>query len=130
MSGSRNRRAVDHLDLDWQPTVERLDAGFAYRGGGIAVPSARPVDVDSGMHGVDPALELGVVGLSEPLPEPGGDVAAPMAGCTLANQPDIESDHGTALFGHDLGAHLIGHPGRDEQFDVHVLAGRGAHDRD
>ena len=56
--------------------------------------------------------------------------AAPVARCALAHQADVQSDHGAALLGHHLGAHLVGHAGGDEQLDVDVLAGLGPHDRD
>ena len=82
------------------------------------------------MNGVDPALKLGVVGLTEAFPEAGGDAAAPGARCGLAHQADVESDHGAALLGDHLGAHLVGDTGGDEQLDVDVLAGLGPHDRD
>ena len=88
------------------------------------MPVSAPVDR------VDPALELGVVGLPEAFPEAGGDAATPAARCDLAHQADVESDHRAALLGHHFGAYLVGHTGGDEQLDVDVLTGRGPHDRD
>ena len=55
---------------------------------------------------------------------------APVARCDLAHQADVESDDGTALLGHHLGAYLIGDAGGDEKLDVDILAGLGPHDRD
>ena len=63
------------------PTVQRFDAGFADRGCRIPVPCAGPVRViaggPTGQDRVDPALELGVVCLSEAFPEAGRDAARP-----------------------------------------------------
>src|SRR5258708_5185958 len=133
-SRSLDRRALDDLHVHGQPAVERLDARLAHRGGGVAVPRAWAVCVvsggDTGPNGVNPALELSVVGLSEAFPEAGGDLATPVARRTLAQESDIEPDHGAALFGNHLGAHLVGHTGRDEQLNVDVLTGRGSHDGD
>ena len=83
------------------------------------------------MDRVDPALELGVVGLPEPFPEAGGDRGRPsVPGADLAHQTDVEADHRAALLADDLGAHLVGDAGGDEQLDVDVPAGRGPQDRD
>ena len=82
------------------------------------------------MHGIDPTLELRVVGLAEPFAEARRDVAAPGAWHALADQSDVQADHRAAPLGDDLGADFVGHPRGDEQLHVHVLARRGSHDRD
>src|SRR6478752_7858866 len=130
MSRSLDQSAVDDLHVDGQSAVERLDTRLTHRCRGVAVPGARPVDIDPGANGVDPALELGVVGLAEAFAEAGGDLAAPMSRRALAYQPDVESYHGAAFLGDHLGAHLVGHTGGHEQLDVDVLAGNGSHDCD
>src|SRR5690606_22465500 len=97
---------------------------------GVTVPGGRTVDVGAGPHRVDPALDFGVVRAAEALPEAGGDQTAPRAGCTLADEPDVQADHRAAAFADHLGADLIGDTGGHEQFHVHVPPGDGAQDRD
>ena len=123
-------RAVDHRRPSTGcPLFERLDAGLTDRGGGVAVPRAGAVGVVPGARPpdrVDPALELGVVGLAEALPEAGGDLPAPVPAVrSCAAGPTSRPIMALPFSADHLGAHLVGDAGGDEQLDVDVPARRG-----
>ena len=80
--------------------------------------------------GVDPALQLDVVGQSESFPEARGDPAAPTPGAILRTSPTSSPIMALPFSADHLGAHLVGDTGGDEELDVDVLAGLGPQDRD
>src|SRR2546430_3431033 len=118
------------FDIDALTGLQRADTRFADRRGGVTVPRRRAVDVYAGPDGVDPPLDLDVVGSPEPFPEARRDPAAPETGSGLAHEPDVQTDGGAAEFAHDLGAHLIGDARGDEDSDVDVPPAARPQDRD
>ena len=102
-------------DLAWFDASgpDGLDSGFAHGHGGVAVPGARAVD-GALLGGIDPALQLDLVGLTEALDEAGGDLAAPTTVGALDLQILIKPDDGAAGLADHLGADLVRDAGPDE----------------
>src|SRR5215207_2255895 len=61
-------RFVAKLNRGAHARVQRLDGGVRYGSGGIPVPGGRTGRSRAGSEGVDPLLELDVVGADEPFP--------------------------------------------------------------
>ena len=108
--------AFDEFDLDADALGPGADARLGDHGDGVPVPGAGSGDL-AAAGGVDPCLDLTVVGVLEALDVARGDRAAP-ASARVDEHVVSLADAGRAVLADGLGLDLVAVAGGEEDLDV------------